>query len=208
MAQAALKLRGKNLARKIELANSLVTNMDGNPIFGTPNPPLAALTAQVAAITAKRAQWAAAQAQADAFRQELAGLERALDGLLTQEASYINNVTGGEESKILSIGAPLRAVPTPLGALPEVMNLVLREGDFEGTLNAGWARIAGARSYEIQISGEPLSATSWAFKMSATKSTARLEGLTSGAKAWVRVRAIGADNKPGPWSDPATKTVP
>jgi hypothetical protein len=44
--------------------------------------------------------------------------------------------------------------------------------------------------------------------MSATKSTARLEALTSGTKAWVRVRAIGADNKPGPWSDPATKTVP
>ena len=27
-------------------------------------------------------------------------------------------------------------------------------------------------------------------------------------KMWARVRAVGADNHPGPWSDPATKTVP
>jgi hypothetical protein len=25
---------------------------------------------------------------------------------------------------------------------------------------------------------------------------------------WVRVRAVGADNNKGPWSDPAVKTVP
>jgi len=32
--------------------------------------------------------------------------------------------------------------------------------------------------------------------------------LTSGAKIWVRVRAVGVKNDTGPFSDPATKTVP
>jgi hypothetical protein len=38
--------------------------------------------------------------------------------------------------------------------------------------------------------------------------SATIEGLTSGAKLWMRVRAVGAKNDTGPFSDPATKTVP
>ena len=68
----------------------------------------------------------------------------------------------------------------------------------------------GARecSYEIQVSVDPVSPTSWAFKEVSNKSTVVLNNFTSGAKMWVRVRAIGADNNKGPWSDPAVKTVP
>jgi hypothetical protein len=35
-----------------------------------------------------------------------------------------------------------------------------------------------------------------------------MNGFTTGNRIWTRVRAIGADNQPGPWSDPAVKTVP
>ena len=37
---------------------------------------------------------------------------------------------------------------------------------------------------------------------------AALSGLTSGARIWVRVRAIGTGGTKGPWSDPAVKAVP
>jgi mannose/cellobiose epimerase-like protein (N-acyl-D-glucosamine 2-epimerase family) len=86
---------------------------------------------------------------------------------------------------------------------------VLTAGDFDGTLDAAWDPDGNgaAKSYEVQTSADPLSATSWSYKMSATKSSTTLEGLTSGAKQWVRVRGLGAAG-PGPWSDPATKTVP
>ena len=65
-----------------------------------------------------------------------------------------------------------------------------------------------ARSYEVEISVDPVSATSWQKKPTAPKSSGTIVGLTSGARMWVRVRAIGADPQPGPWSDPAAKTVP
>ena len=68
--------------------------------------------------------------------------------------------------------------------------------------------VRGAKSYEIQISADPPTPTSWTAKMTASKSSATIQGLTSGAKLWARVRAVGADNQPGPWSDPATKVVP
>ena len=68
--------------------------------------------------------------------------------------------------------------------------------------------VKGAGSYEIWTSSDPLSDTSWSFRASSTKSSGTLGGFTSGAKIWVRVRAIGADADPGPWSDPAVKVVP
>jgi predicted secreted protein len=68
--------------------------------------------------------------------------------------------------------------------------------------------VNGGKGYEVQTSVDPVTGTSWAFKMAAGKSSGSLEGLTSGARLWVRVRAIGADNAFGPWSDPAVKTVP
>jgi hypothetical protein len=40
------------------------------------------------------------------------------------------------------------------------------------------------------------------------KSSTTLNSFTSGTKIRVRVRAVGADNNKGPWSDPAVKTVP
>lgn len=104
------------------------------------------------------------------------------------------------------LGLP-SAANAPVGTT-QVLNLVLTEGDFEGTLDAAWDRVRGASSYEIQISVDPITPTSWAFKQSASKSSATISGLTSGTKLWVHVRAIGAGNTPGPWSDPATKVVP
>ncbi|MGZ5529121.1 MAG: hypothetical protein ACXWJB_10655 [Limisphaerales bacterium] len=44
--------------------------------------------------------------------------------------------------------------------------------------------------------------------MTCTQSKYALTGLASGTKLWFRVRAIGGNNAPGAWSDPATKMVP
>jgi hypothetical protein len=65
-----------------------------------------------------------------------------------------------------------------------------------------------AKSYEVELSVDPVSPTSWQKKMTVTKSSGTIMGLTSSARMWVRVRAIGAHPQPGPWSDPAAKTVP
>jgi hypothetical protein len=81
-------------------------------------------------------------------------------------------------------------------------------GDNEGTLDVSWDPVRAAISYEIQISVDPITGSSWAFKQTATKSSATVNSLTSGTKQWVRVRAVGAGNATGPWSDPATKVVP
>src|SRR5262249_40208925 len=101
----------------------------------------------------------------------------------------------------------VRAEASPVGTPAQVPNLVVSAGGFGGTLNASWGFVRGASSYEIQTSVDPVSPTSWTFKMSAAKSSAEINSFTSGARIWVRVRAVGAAGV-GPWSDPAVKTVP
>jgi hypothetical protein len=68
--------------------------------------------------------------------------------------------------------------------------------------------VRGAGSYEVHTSADPVTATSWNFKDVSNKSSTTLNSFTSGTKIRVRVRAVGADNNKGPWSDPAVKTVP
>ena len=179
----------------------------GNANFPTPNPTLAAVTTQktttATSITAQETAKATAEAATLTRDTNLA----ALKGLLSQLASYVENASGGDAAKIESAGMSVRAASSvPVGPMGQVMDLVLSPGDFEGTLDSVWNPVRGAKSYEIQVSPDPPS--TWANKMASGKSNATIEGLTSAVKLWVRVRAVGADNKPGPWSDPAYKVVP
>ena len=102
----------------------------------------------------------------------------------------------------------MRATPAPVGAMTLVLTLVATASEFEGALDVSRDSVRGAGSYEIHTSADPVTGTSWAFKDVSNKSSITLNSFTSGAKVWVRVRAIGADNNKGPWSDPAGKTVP
>ena len=77
-----------------------------------------------------------------------------------------------------------------------------------GTLDWMCKPLRGASALEIWLSPDPMSDTSWKFADTATKSSGTLKNLASGSKVWIRVRGKGADPEPGPWSDPATKTVP
>ena len=115
--------------------------------------------------------------------------------------------TGGDAVKIETTGFSVKATPAPVGVPAQVGNLVLTAGDNEGSIDYGHDPVRGAKSYEVQTSVDPVSASSWTYKTTAPRSSGTLTGFTSGAKIWVKVRAIGAAG-PGPWSDPATKTVP
>ena len=209
MAKAKLSLSTLNPQEIIELTTQIVTMMTGNANFTTPNPTLAAITTQKNTTNTSITAYDTAKAAADAALATRDANVSTLKNMLTQLVGYVENVTGGDAAKIESAGMAVRASSTaPVGPMTQVLDLVLSEGDFDGTLDGVWKPLRGAKSYEIQISADPPTGTSWAAKMTASKSSATVEGLTSGAKLWARVRAVGADNKPGPWSDPAVKVVP
>ncbi len=194
-------------AELIQFAKNVHTALKGNPNVPAPNPPLPALQALIEkAETTTNAY----EAEKDVLRTRKNVRDDAIkalcDGLRT-EADTVQAVTGGNPDKIDTTGFRIRSRPTPVGIPAQVTNLVLGAGPADGTLKAGWKPVRGVRSYEIQASPDPVSPASWMFKGTVTKSRVILNTFPSGTKVWVRVRGIGAAG-PGPWSDPAAKTVP
>jgi hypothetical protein len=207
MAKVKLGLDRMSPQEVTDLATRIVTMMTGNANFTTPNPTLASITTQKTttstSITAQETAKATAEAATITRDTNLAALKAAL----SQLAAYVENASGGDAAKIESAGMSVRADSTvPVGPMGQVLDLVLSAGDFEGTLDAMWQPVRGAKSYEIQVSPDPPS--TWTQKMASGKSSATVPGLASATKLWVRVRAVGASNQAGPWSDPATKVVP
>lgn len=207
MAKVKLNLKDLPDAQIIQQCTNYKTALTGNATFATPTPTLTAFgtlitTAQTKLTTADNAQTLAKQATAD----KNAAITALLAGA-AQLATYVDLTANGDESKILSAGMQVRAAAAPAGVPGQVQNLSVTAGDADGELDSQWDPQAGAKSYELQMCPDPITSGGWASKPPVTKSKTSAGGLTSGARLWSRVRAIGSAG-PGAWSDPAVKTVP
>jgi len=194
-------------AELIQFAKKVQTALTGNPHVRVPNPPLPALevliTTAETGVNAYEAEKAVLRTKKHVRDEAIRALA---DGLRIQ-ADTVQAVTGGDPEKIETTGFRVRIRPTPVGTPAQVTNLTLAAGPVEATLKAAWKPVRGVRSYEVEASPDPITATSWIFKGTVTKSKATLNSFSSGAKIWVRIRGVGAAGA-GPWSDPAVKTVP
>lgn len=163
-----------------------------------------AITAFVAALQAAVDGKVAQQALVDAKDADRAVVEAALRTL----AGQVNEVAQGDINVIHDAGMQGSNEASPV-TMTQVQNLSLAPSDHEGELLAEWEAVRGARYYDVQISTDTSSPpNNWQDKTNTTKSKCRLnDTLVSGTKAWVRVRAAGANDK-GAWSDVAWKTVP
>ena len=207
MAKVKFSLKGVSDTDTLQTCNNLKTALTGNANFTTPTPTLTAFGAK---ITSAQAKLTASDNAAVTSKQATADKDVELDALRAlamQLVGYVDLTANGDESKILSAGLSVRAAKTPASPPGQVANLSLTAGDNEGALDAHWDPITNAKSYEVQLSPDPFTSTSYVTRDTVTRSSSTLTGLTSGARVWVRVRAINSAGK-GAWSDPAVKTVP
>jgi len=69
--------------------------------------------------------------------------------------------------------------------------------------------VRGVKTYQVQYCVDPITSAGWKDVAPVSRSKKTITGLTSGARVWVRVRAIAPkEENHGAWSDPAVKTVP
>ena len=209
MAKVRLGLAALTPDAVVSLANQVKTAMTGNANFTTPNPTLVALGAAITTATAKVAAQKAAQLAAKQATEDRDTALTTLESLLNQEASYVENVTGGDPVKIASAGMSTKNPAAPVGALGQVQNLSLSAGDNAGRLDMNWDPVRGAKNYEVQSSIDPNTDANWKLIDTSSASKLTLTGLTSGQRVWIRVRAKAPKKvNDGAWSDPATKIVP
>jgi hypothetical protein len=208
MATAVLDIRGLTLDQIVEKATTLHTKLTGNANFTTPNPSLAALLAMISAVTTARDNHAAA---VETAKNLLLVRDNALAALVTglrQEIAYIQTASGGDAVKITSAGAGVKSAKTPVTELGTVEHLALTVREGTGKFDAMWDPVKGAKFYEVQTSSDPNDESKWKDFDRVTGSRCVIDGQTSGARVWVRVRARGAKKLAGAWSDPAVRTVP
>ena len=201
-----LNLSKKTILEAIAYCRLIVLKLTGNAKFTTPDPALPALTS--AALAAESAN-TAYESSKETTKQLLTVRNQmwdAMNVLITNEAAYVGpHSDNAADVESAGFTASLPAGPTVVPV--QVTNFTVSSGDNDGSLDYQWDSIQQAKSFEVELSPEPMTPTSFVHKDSVTKSHCTLPGLTSGSRQWGRARAVNGAGK-GPWSEPVSRIVP
>jgi hypothetical protein len=207
MAKVILNFRRLTIPEKIAKVRQIVTALTGNNNFPNANPTLALITAGADNL---EAAYTTTLANKQAVKTSITNQtisEDDLVQLVSQLARDVENRAGGDETLIISAGMDVKAGPTASGMPDTPSGLEITIGDHDGELDLSWNPVSGVRSYEIQLSPDPPTNTTWSHAATSTKSSTTISDLTPGTRYWFRVSAISASGQSG-WSDPATKVAP
>ena len=208
MARIKLNLHSLSIPEKIARGQQIVTALTNNTNFPAPHPPLAQVTAAIGELEAAANAAQAARQEAKARTAAQNGKEEALDRILTQLVAHVESVAGDEQELVLSAGLDVRGPAAPSTSAPSApASLTATAGDHDGEIDLSWDTVRNARSYVVERSPDPPTETSWAHAAVSTRSTATIQGLTSGTRYWFRVAAVTTGGQT-PWSNPAVKVAP
>ena len=191
-----MHFRELSIPEKIQKARALVAHMEGNTYFPNPSPALPEIVAAADGLE---------QAYEDALNRGKIQIARmrqrdsVLGSLIVTLAAYVQSVSLGEGTIILSSGFDLQADRTQHVKAATPLNINGRTGAHEGEISLIWDRVHGAKAYNIQMSRDGVA--DWNYCGSSTKRQLVVGGLESGAKCFFRVAAVGAQGQSG-WSDP------
>lgn len=207
MAKIKLNLSKLSITGKLDLAKQIVKAMTGNPNFTTPNPALAQVTTAAGNLETAREEVLALRAEAKNKTVIQNQLEDALDRLLTQLASYVENISAEDPVIITSAAMDVKTPAAPIGEPDIPVSVVATTGDSDGEIDLSWNSDPGAKSYVIELSTQAPPNAVWTHAKTTTKSKETLTNLTSGTRYWCRVAAINANGQSG-WSDISTRIAP
>ena len=190
-----LLLKRKSDPELSTFAQAHVTAVTGNPDFTTLLPSAADFAAVLSAYDTTLAAFNTAQAAAKLATTNKDTARLALESMLTARGNYVElTASAAADPAAVIEGAAFsaRSDKSPSGMPAQVSNLSITAGDHEGELDLHWDPVHYARTYEVQMTLDPITGTSWVTQASVSKSRAAVLGLTSGSKMWARVRAVRA----------------
>ena len=199
----------KNRAERLTFAQTVSTAIAASTV-------LTGLSPTAAAFEILRAKAAASEQAVKDNAVVLAGLRATaaadMDALLAgmeNVALSAEGITHGEAAGLATTGFNLvtAGAPGPSIDMTQVINFSLTAGDHDQQLSGHCDPVDMARGYNVQICYDMTATPVWEDLEDAPNTQFTIKNLTSGRRAWVRMRAFGT-NGPGPWSDPATKIIP
>jgi hypothetical protein len=199
MSDVKLNLSALSLPDKIGLAGAIAVDMTGNPAFLSPTPTLLVVTAAADALSEKSQAARSARLAAVTATSEQDAAEAALDGVLTQLASYVQTVSNGDADIIRSAGMQVRAErtkPQPLDA-PVIKSAEV--GVQRGSVDLAWLPLDSAKSFAVEHTPDLTGQTGWTNGVDLTRRSGTVPNLTPGGRYLFRVAGVNSLGK-GPWS--------
>ena len=208
MSKIKLNLKNLTAEKLITFVKQIVQNLTGNAYFPTTTPPIGEVDDAADKYQDSLVDEAAAKKNW-IDKTEIAHQRRGtLELKTTQLGNDIENKSGGDAEKIKSSGMGVEAKPVRSDkVLPKPTGLAATTGDSDGEIDLNWDSEKGAKSYRIEICGDPIDKTKWVTVKTATKSKAAISGLVSRQCYWFRVCAINTNGESA-MSDPASKVAP
>ena len=191
---------------KIQFGRRVVTFMTGNPNFITPNPALAAITTSSDGVetTYNAAQAARQTAKLQTSLQDASVAE--WDALITQIASYVQNISAGDKAIIESAGFPVRNTPAPVGLPPAPTDVQVVPSQSAGSADVSWNSERGYYSFTIERA-EDAPVPVYQVIGNTTRKEASLNSMVSGKKYLFRVASVGPAGQSA-WSEPVPLFAP
>jgi len=177
-------------SRLIVKAYHIVDMMTGNAYFPNPSPALADVK------IANDNFNVAVDKVENGSRVDTANkndLREVLVALLRKLALYVEVISDGDETIILSSGFDVSKQPSVVGPLDKPIKISVTMGKNPGTVIFSCEVIKNAHFYEFEYLEAPKSETSVWIKVTSTKHKVTIEGLTSGKQYIFRVAAAGSD---------------
>ena len=208
MPKIKLNMKSLSIPEKLSRAQQIVAALTGNANYTAPHPSLAEVTAAINELDAAANAAHAARLEARRRTAAQAVKEEELDRVMTQVAAYVESIAGDDEALILSAGLEVRASNAPDGSAPTAPEtLTATTGNHEGEIELSWDTVRGARSYVVERTTDPQTASSWTQAGVSPRSSIIIEGLDSGKRYYFRVAAVTLNGQ-SPWSNQAVKVAP
>jgi hypothetical protein len=129
-----------------------------------------------------------------------------LENLLRQEASYVQQTSGGSEEIIATSGFDSIKKKSPVAPLPMVTGISIKAGASRGSLELNWDVLEHAHAYEVKYTEAPGSVNSIWSNVTVTRRKVQIENLVRGKQYAFCVAGIGSDPS-RIWSDEVTSYV-
>ena len=174
------------IPQKLQRTQEIIDKMGSSANFPTPAPPL------VEVRTAREELATAYQAALDGgltAKAEQRTKNAALNDKLRPLRDYVNEIAQGDEDIVLSSGFEASKVPSPVGTMPQVVDLRGKGGDGDGSIKLRWTPVYGAKNYVVEQSLDGIVFTPIAYPVKATRV---LDKLTVGQFYHYQVAANGA----------------
>ena len=201
MIRVKIGLTNLSVLKKITKANAIVNQMTGNPYFTNPNPSLADLSAKVGEMESTKVQTEVIKKQYHKQVNLQKKIEKEMDSMMQQLASYVNNASTGDSKKILSSGFAVAAKPGTVRELYTPEDFIAKTGEEEGDVILSWKKLRRVGNHTYHVFGRKYGSQE-KFKLLAGTDQKKvvIKGLESSGKYELYVLGV-KENVPGPPSE-------